>query len=89
MKVTREKYICGERCKYFITPGQPVQLIYTRGEPRARAWGLPDAMDARTVNVRGYQRLLMRAVETVIEPVTGLDVTWLTHVKQLVLLDLG
>jgi DNA polymerase-2 len=66
-----------------LRPGQPVRLVYTRGEPRVRAWDLPEALDVRTVNVHRYQRLLWRAVDTVVEPVTGLDIAWLTQARQL------
>ena len=66
-----------------LRPGQAVRLVYTLGEPRARAWDLPEALDVRTVNVRRYERLLRRAVDSVLEPITGLDVSWLTQVRQL------
>jgi hypothetical protein len=35
------------------------------------------------VNIPRYRRLLHRAVQTVLEPITGLDVSWLTQVLQL------
>ena len=42
-----------------------------RGNPRARAWDLPTPLDPRTVNIPRYRRLLNRAVDTVMEPITG------------------
>ena len=68
-----------------LRPGQSVRLIYTLGSSRARAWDLPEPLDPRTVNIPHYRRLLHRAVETVLEPITGLDVSWLTQVRQLTL----
>ncbi len=51
-----------------LRPGQSVPLIYIRGAQRARAWDLPEAPDVRTVDVRRYQTLLLRAVETITQP---------------------
>ena len=68
-----------------LRPGQSVRLVYTLGIPRARAWDLPEPLDPRTVNIPRYRRLLYRAVETVLEPIIGLDVSWLTQVRQLTL----
>jgi len=36
------------------------------------------------VNIPRYQRLLGRAVEAVLEPIIGLDKSWLTQTEQLV-----
>jgi DNA polymerase-2 len=51
-----------------LRPGQHVRLVYTRGKVRARAWDLPEEMDARTVDVERYARLLLRAARAVLEP---------------------
>ena len=64
--------------------GQTIRLIYTLGTPRARAWDLPAAFDSRTVNVPRYRRLLDRAVDAVLEPLTGADRFWFTKARQLV-----
>ncbi len=56
-----------------LRPGQSIRLLYTLGIPRARAWDLPHAPDPRTVNISRYQRLLTRAVETILESVIGTD----------------
>jgi len=66
----------------FLRPGQSVRLIYTLGVPRARAWDLPTAFDPRMVNIPRYQRLLDRALKTVLEPVMGTNDIWLTQITQ-------
>jgi DNA polymerase elongation subunit (family B) len=63
--------------------GQTVRLIYTLGMPRAHAWDAPDKLDPRRVDVHRYRRLLDRAVDTVMRPITNGDAFWLTGVKQL------
>ena len=68
-----------------LRPGQSVRLIYTLGIPRARAWDVDAVFDLRTVNILRYGRLLSRAINTVLEPITGADNSWLTQVKQLTL----
>jgi len=68
-----------------LRPGQSVRLVYTLGIPRACAWDVPTALDPGRVNIPRYRRLLNRAVETVIEPITGTDDSWLTQIKQLTL----
>lgn len=72
-----------EKAGRSLRPGQSVRLVYTLGTPRARAWDAPAAFDARMINVRRYRRLLERAVEAVLEPITGGDGSWLTGVEQL------
>ena len=67
-----------------LRPGQSIRLIYARGIPRACAWDTPGEVDSRTVNIPRYQRLLGRAVEAVLEPIIGLDKSWLTQTEQLV-----
>jgi DNA polymerase-2 len=66
-----------------LRPGQHVRLIYTRGLPRARAWDADTEIDARTVNVERYRRLFGCAIETVLEPLIGMDTSWLMQVRQL------
>lgn len=63
--------------------GQTIQLIYTLGFPRARAWDAETDFDLRTINIPRYRSLLDRAVGTVLEPITDKDKSWLTGVKQL------
>ena len=52
-----------------LRPGQSVRIIYTLGVARARAWDLPLPPDPRSVDVRRYRRLLLRAVDAVMEPI--------------------
>jgi DNA polymerase-2 len=54
-----------------LRPGQSVRLVYTLGVPRACAWDLPTPLDPRRVNIFRYRRLLDRAMNTVLEPITG------------------
>jgi DNA polymerase elongation subunit (family B) len=72
-----------ERAGKSLRLGQTVRLIYTRGFPRARAWDAVTDFDSRTVNLPRYRRLLDRAVDTVLQPITGEDTSWLTGVRQL------
>jgi hypothetical protein len=51
-----------------LRPGQSVRIIYTLGAARARAWDLPLPPDPRSVDIRRYRRLLVRAVNAVMEP---------------------
>jgi len=67
-----------------IRLGQTVRLIYTLGKPGAHAWDAGGVLDPRRIDIARYLSLLDRAVETVIEPITGKDSSWLTGVKQLV-----
>lgn len=69
-----------------LRPGQTVRLIYTLGIPRAHAWDAGKALDARRVNLARYRLLLERAVDTVLEPITGGDSFWMTGARQLLLL---
>ncbi len=64
-----------------VRPGQRVRFLYTRGRPGVHAWDvppspcgycagtLPEQFDPRSVDVRRYQTLLKRAVETVLAPI--------------------
>ena len=72
-----------DRAGKSLRPGQTIRLIYTRGFPRARAWDAGTDFDPRTVNIPRYRRLLDRAVETVMEPITGAGTAWLTCADQL------
>jgi DNA polymerase II len=56
-----------------LSPGQSVQLIYTLGKPGATAWDLLEPFDPRTVDVRRYRRLLIRAINNILEPVMGIE----------------
>jgi DNA polymerase-2 len=51
-----------------LGPGQSVRLLYTRGEPGVYAWDLPGRPDPRTLDTAVYQKLLLRAAGTVLEP---------------------
>jgi DNA polymerase-2 len=52
-----------------IRPGQSMRLVFTRGKPGVQAWDVPEQPDPRCVDVKRYQTLLKRAVETVLEPI--------------------
>ena len=51
-----------------LRPGQSVRFLYTLGKPGIRAWDLAGETDPRTVNIKEYRKLLLRAVETVLSP---------------------
>lgn len=53
-----------------IRPGQRVRFLYTRGDPGVRAWyGTDLNSDFRMVDVKRYQILFFRAVETILKPI--------------------
>ena len=52
-----------------VMPGQRVRFLYTLGKPGVRAWDVPDQPDSRCVDVKRYQTLLKRAVDTVLDPI--------------------
>jgi DNA polymerase-2 len=56
-----------------LRPGQSIGFLYTLGKPGARAWDLPGQADPRLVDVKRYRRLLMRAVNHVLEPVMEME----------------
>jgi DNA polymerase-2 len=52
-----------------VRPGQRVRFLFTLGKPGVRAWDVPEKHDPRCVDVKRYQTLLKRAVETVLAPI--------------------
>ena len=56
-----------------LRPGQSIGFLYTLGKPGARAWDLPEQADPRAMDVKRYRRLLMRAVNHVLEPVMEME----------------
>jgi DNA polymerase elongation subunit (family B) len=50
-----------------VRPGQRVRFLFTQGKPGVRAWDVPDQPDPRCVDVKRYQTLLKRAVDTVLD----------------------
>lgn len=58
-----------------VRPGQRVRLLYLRGEPDVHAWDLPEPPDPRRVNIAEYEKLLLRAAESVLTPFGGMK--WL------------
>jgi len=52
-----------------VRPGQRVRFLFTLGKPGVRAWDVPEPPDLRYVDVKRYQTLLKRAVETVLAPI--------------------
>ena len=51
-----------------LHPGQKTRLVYTLGEPGVWAWDRAEALEARRVNVKMYRELMLRAAETVFNP---------------------
>jgi DNA polymerase-2 len=52
-----------------MRPGQSVRLLYLRGEPNVRAWDLPEIPDPAEIDLSRYRKLLLEAVETILEPI--------------------
>jgi len=52
-----------------VRPGQRVRFLFTLGKPGVRAWDVPEQPDRRCVDVKRYQTLLKRAVDTVLDPI--------------------
>ena len=52
-----------------VRPGQRVRFLFTLGKPGVRAWDVPEQPDLRCVDVKRYQTLLTRAVDTVLDPI--------------------
>jgi len=52
-----------------VRPGQRVRFLFTLGKPGVRAWDVPDQPDPRCVDMKRYQTLLKRAVDTVLDPI--------------------
>ena len=52
-----------------IRPGQHIRFLYTLGEPGVWAWDLPDPPEVKSLNVKRYADLLLRAASTVLQPV--------------------
>jgi DNA polymerase elongation subunit (family B) len=54
-----------------LHPGQSVRLLYMRGEPNVRAWDLPETPNSAEIDLFHYRKLLLEAVETILEPIKG------------------
>lgn len=54
-----------------VHPGQQVPFLYTRGDPGVQAWLGDGSVDAQTVDIPRYRRLLLRAAETILQPIEG------------------
>jgi DNA polymerase-2 len=52
-----------------LRPGQSVRLIYLRGESNVRAWDLPGAPNPAEIDLAYYQKSLLEAVQTILEPI--------------------
>ena len=52
-----------------VRPGQRVRFLFTLGKPGVKAWDVAQQPDPRCVDVKRYQALLTRAVETVLDPI--------------------
>lgn len=55
-----------------VKRGQRVRFLYTLGDPGVYAWDLPAPPDPASVDVARYTELLLRAAETVLQPL-GVD----------------
>jgi DNA polymerase-2 len=55
-----------------VKQGQRVRFLYTRGHPGVYAWDLPVPPSPAAIDVRQYQKLLLRAANTVLQPL-GVD----------------
>jgi DNA polymerase-2 len=51
-----------------LQPGQRVRFLYTHGHPGVQAWDLPRHPDPRQVNRPRYRELMLRAAQTILEP---------------------
>jgi DNA polymerase-2 len=52
-----------------VRPGQRVRFLFTRGEPGIQAWYATESTDISMVDLNRYKLLLMRAIETIINPI--------------------
>jgi DNA polymerase-2 len=52
-----------------VRPGQRVRFLFTLGKPGVRAWDVSEPPDLRSVDLKRYQALLQRAVETIMLPI--------------------
>ncbi len=50
-------------------PGENVSLLFTRGDPGARAWYLPGKFDRAALDLPRYRTLLIRAAWSILGPV--------------------
>jgi len=55
-----------------VSPGQRVRFLLMRGQPGVHAWDLPEEPDPRRLDLAAYTRWLLRAAETVLQPL-GID----------------
>ena len=46
-----------------------MRFLFTLGKPGVKAWDVAQQPDPRCVDVKRYQALLTRAVETVLDPI--------------------
>ncbi len=51
-----------------VRPGQPVRFLYVLGEPGVHAWDCPPAPYRNRLDIPRYIELLLRAAETVLQP---------------------
>jgi DNA polymerase-2 len=58
-----------------IKQGQRVRFVYTLGKPGVHAWDLPNPPDPRSVDVRRYITLLLRAASNVLQPLDVAETT--------------
>ncbi|MCP5097102.1 MAG: hypothetical protein GY943_16255 [Chloroflexi bacterium] len=57
-------------------PGQRIQFVFTRSPDGVYAWGLPEALDRKSVDVERYVTLALRAITAVLQPF-NIDEEWL------------
>jgi DNA polymerase-2 len=51
-----------------VEPGQRVRFLFVRGWPNIWAWDHPDRLDSRRIDIAVYQKLLLRAAESIFQP---------------------
>lgn len=56
-----------------LKPGQKISFLYTLGYPGVHAWDLDRPPDPDTIDIPQYQKLLLRAAATVLQPWIGSD----------------
>ena len=69
-----------------VRPGQSVRFHYTLGSPGVYAWDLTQPLDPASVDIARYVVLLLRAVDTVLQPL-GVNSLHLLEGKPLPLIE--
>jgi DNA polymerase elongation subunit (family B) len=51
-----------------VKMGQRIRFIYIAPSPGVHAWGLPNELDPRTIDILKYRELVLRAVYELLQP---------------------